>query len=312
MQKQQSKNGLTRKKLMDYGFVASLLVIPIVQFLIFWVYINFDSILMAFEHPATGEWTLANFERLFQSWNSGIGMDMGESVLNTVYYFLFNNFVMLTLSIVFSYLLFKKVFLHGMFRVIFFLPNIINQVVMCTLFIYLMEAGGPVMTLIESLGIHLDPEVVRNGPLATESTAWGMILLYMLWSGFGMNIVLQTGALGRIPEDIFEYARIDGVGMVREFAQIVVPLIWPTITTLFVFGLAGIFNMSGPVLLLTEGEYGTSTIGYYILHEILLVSKGTGNLNYPAAVGLFFTVIGVPLVLGTKALLDRIGQTVEY
>ena len=65
-------------------------------------------------------------------------------------------------------------------------------------------------------------------------------------------------------------------------------------------------------MLMTEGEYGTSTIGWYITRYTMAAANGTDNLNYPAAVGLIFTLIGTPLVLIVKRLLDKVSDAVEY
>ena len=203
-----------------------------------------------------------------------------------------------------------------MFRVIFFLPSIISTVVMCMLFRYLVgvtpNGPGPVVSLLQKLHVPLSEEVINNGLFGSEKTAYATIMAEMLWSGIGINLVLISGALARVPSEIFEAAKIDGCGMGTEFIRIVCPLVWPTITTVFILGMAGMFNMYMPVMLMTEGEYGTSTVGWYITRYTMAAANGIDNFNYPAAVGLVFTVVGTPLVLGVKALLDKVCSAVEF
>ena len=114
--------------------------------------------------------------------------------------------------------------------------------------------------------------------------------------------------MARIPDEIVEAATLDGVGTFRELTQVVIPLIWSTICTLLVFTIVGIFTASGPILLFTQGEYDTYTISFWIFQQI---ERGY-DPNYPSAVGLFFTLIGTPIVLISKHYLEKIGSDVEY
>ena len=101
----------------------------------------------------------------------------------------------------------------------------------------------------------------------------------------------------------------------RSFFDIILPLIWPTVTTMVVFSMVGIFSNSGLVLLLSPDNESTWNIGYYIL-SYTLNANNTVRLEdtfcYPAAIGLIFTMVNVPMVFGVKALCDRIGKDVEY
>ena len=128
-------------------------------------------------------------------------------------------------------------------------------------------------------------------------------------------MIMFTGAMNRVPQDIFESARIDGIGFFREFFNIILPLIWPTVTTMVVFSMVGIFSNAGLVMLLAPDNDATWNIGYYILKYTLgantTVTKIDG-FNYPAAIGLIFTLVNVPLVFGVKAICDRISKNVEY
>ena len=114
--------------------------------------------------------------------------------------------------------------------------------------------------------------------------------------------------MARIPEEVIESACLDGIGFFKELNFIVVPLIWSTISTMIVFTVVGLFTASGPILLFTQGEFDTYTISFWIFQQ---VERGY-DPNYPSAVGLFFTLIGTPIVLLSKYFLEKIGTDVEY
>ena len=146
--------------------------------------------------------------------------------------------------------------------------------------------------------------------LANSDTATLMIVIYMLWVGFGSKILILGGAMSRLPEDVIEYGKLEGVKPLREMFTIVLPMIWPTISTLITLIMTGIFTASGPILLFTEGAYKTTTISYYIWTKVYGAPSG----GYPvaSAIGLFFTLIGLPIVLLTKWICTKLDTGVSY
>ena len=152
-----------------------------------------------------------------------------------------STFISLPLSLLFAYYLFKKVVGANVFRVIFFLPSIISAAVLVTLFKYLVMPSGP---LNEVLSMISGQEVAIEW-VVDEQYSMFTILFYTVWTGFGCNIVMLTGAIHRIPEDVIEYGKLEGISMTRELFSIVIPLMWPTLSTLIICGTAGLFTASG-------------------------------------------------------------------
>ena len=102
--------------------------------------------------------------------------------------------------------------------------------------------------------------------------------------------------------NIIDAGKIDGVNWMQEMIKIVIPIIWPTIIATLIGNIAGIFNASGPILLLTNGQYKTYTINFWIYQQVY-----TGqNYYYPAAIGLFFALIAIPLTLFSRWLLRKV------
>lgn len=110
-----------QKKLL---FVWGMLALPLLQWLIFFVYVNIDSILMSFQtmNYTTGkiEWTLNNYKRFFYEWNA---LDtMKNAVWNSVLAGL-NNMVLILISLVLSYFFYKKIPGRSFFRIVYFLDR---------------------------------------------------------------------------------------------------------------------------------------------------------------------------------------------
>jgi ABC-type sugar transport system permease subunit len=133
------------------------------------------------------------------------------------------------------------------------------------------------------------------------------ILFYTVWTGFGGNIVMLTGAIHRIPEDVIEYGKLEGISMTRELFSIVIPLMWPTISMTIVTSFAGIFGATGSILLFTPNLDQTFTFGYWIYDQV----RRYQSYYIPSALGLIFTVIAYPLCLLVRKLVTSIWSDVE-
>ena len=122
-------------------------------------------------------------------------------------------------------------------------------------------------------------------------------------------MLLFGGAFARIPTELIEAAKIDGITPLKEFVYLILPLVWSTLSTLLILNMTGLFAASGPILLFTRGEFQTTTIGYWIFDKVAFV--GLSAYNEVAAAGLVFSCIGIPVILFFKWLLELI-PVVEY
>ena len=295
-------------------FIIVMVAWPLIQFLVFWAYVNVDTVVMSFQKLDyfSGKELfvgLDNFKWVWDSLTDEVQPFLKNSIINSILLFLSNNFVLLPISIFFAYIMQKKVWGTKVFRVIFFLPNIISIVVLTMAFRFMFDSSfGPINYLLR--GIGLEKLIPANGWLGDKSTALIMVLVYCLWAGIGYNVVLLSGSMNRIPPEIYEAARLDGVGVGRELTQIVVPMISGTITTLFVSGISVIFTLFlQPMLLTNGGPYNglSSTIAFFIVNTI-----NAGDLYHAAATGLVFSIIGIPIIQLIKWGIEKLLPVVEY
>ena len=293
-------------------FLVTILAVPTVYWFIFWLYVNFSSFVLAFQ-TQTGEWSLLNFKQFWISLNSPYGTTVGRSIINTLKYWAVSIGVNFPLSIVIAYFLFKKIRFYKFFRIVFFLPSIITSIILVSVYMMTVSPNGILDSFLKLFGKSV-PEI---GYFNSESTATNAILMYSIWTGFGSNVVLIGSAMARVPEQVIEAAKLDGCGPMREILQLILPLIWPTLSTLILLSLTGFFSASGPILLFApDGQAGTTTLSYWIFKQVYGGGEfgqagGTGNYGLVSATGLVFTVIWVPVILFVRWLMDKI-PAVEY
>ena len=204
------------------------------------------------------------------------------------------------LSLVVGYFIYKKIVGYKFFRFVFYLPCIIMGTATASLFSFVIARAGPIGDLLRAAGSEI-PDLLAEAPHAN----W-MLILYQLLFTLGGNMILFLGSMTNISPEIFEAAKLDGVSWVRELFQIIVPLIWPTLSVMILQAIVGLTQASGPVFLLTEGAAGTYTINYW-LYEQLLNGR---NLEVSAAIGWLCTAITFPIALIAKHYLDKADKAI--
>lgn len=189
-------------------------------------------------------------------------------------------------------------------RIALYLPGAISGIMMALLYAKLMESTGPLMTAIQQ-ATGTDTAImmqIEHGVI--------YIMIFDLLVGVGANLVLWLGGMSRIPYDLIEYGKLEGIGPFREFVSVVLPLIWPTFVTMVSLQVIGLFGSTGSVLILTDGRYGTYTLAFWMYK---MVQEGlSSEYNHVAALGLLFTLVTIPLVVICRKIMNRFGEEVEY
>ncbi|MBQ8393972.1 MAG: sugar ABC transporter permease [Clostridia bacterium] len=302
--KTESNKPRMSKKAKDYVFVAAMLFIPVVHFIIFWGVVNFNSILLAFQRldMETGRHflTLKNFEDVFTLFKTD---ELKIALVNTLLTSGFQIVFLLPWGFFLTYFLYKKIPLTGVWRVCLFLPTILPAIFMTSAFKYAIYPQGPIGKIWEFI-------FNKQIPTFFLEEKWGKwaVLAYFFWTNFGGQFILFTGAMTRIPDQLLEAAQIDGAGMWVELFTIVFPLCWSTFSMLLVLNIASIFTASGPILLLTKGAANTETISYWIFRQ---VNDGQ-SLYLPSALGLICTIIIFPIVSMVRTVCGKIYADVEF
>lgn len=288
-------------------FYSLLMAFPLAQFLIFYVGVNFNSILMAFQRidvqKDTVEWTVSNIQNAFEMMTASPELLSVMSVSVLSYVILTG--IGIPLGLFFSYYIYKKLPLSGAFRVILFLPSILSAIVMATIFQFFVERALPTAMM-----QFFDVEMM--GLLENSKTRFACILFYNILMSFGANVLMYTNSMSGISQEVVEASQIDGASTFQEFIHVTLPMIYPTLTMFLFTGVAGIFTNQLNLFSFYGGAAPNevSTYGYYFYTK----TQGAKSIaEYPllSAMGLLMSVVAVPLTLLVKWLLEKFGPSEE-
>ena len=307
------KNGLGINNKTEKLFYALFIAIPVIHFLVFYVYINFNSILLAFQEYTLGEGgyeiSFVKLENFKTAWQHTFGAEGWIRIKNSFLLFVIVLCVGTPLAISFSYYLFKKAFLDGFFKVILFMPQLLSGVVLGILF----------KQITSTVYIDLFGDATVTGLLTNPETKFGTLLVFNLIMCFGVNVLTYTSTMSGVNESLIESAQLDGATAIQELWYIILPMIYPTVTTLFVVSFSHLFTDQFHLYTLfgtAANEVGS--VGYYLYVQAqssaLSASEVSGiYLSYPilSAMGLIFTAIILPTTLIIRRLLEKYGPSAD-
>ena len=203
-------------------------------------------------------------------------------------------------ALVTSVLLFERVRGWKFFRVIFFLPNVLSVAVIGIMF---RNAFGYYGGVNQALGLFgIEPiQFFTNG-----TTAIAIIILALVWSGFGYQALLLLAGLTSIPPSVYEAAALDGAGWWKRLWFITLPNIRRVLGFVFIINVLYTFSsLFGFVFVMTAGGPGfeTTTIDYLVY----LRAFSSTNLGSGAALAVvLFLFIGVLTLIQNRVF--RLGQ----
>lgn len=310
----QPRRRINRRKRNRNLFFAALVAWPIIQISICYIYVNFNSFVLAFQNYGYAEGALG-FDITFAGWSNfreAIHQLSDKTYMfgNSLKLFFWTTIVGLTLALLFSYYIYKKYPMGELFRVILFMPKILSGVVFCLLFKYI---ANDVYVYVAENFFHVES---ATGLLDGEETKLATVLFFSVWIGFGVNVLMFSNGMSAIDTSIVESAQLDGVNAIQEFIYITVPMIWPTFVSFLTINFAGLFTDQMHLHTLFGNNGGElSTFGYYLYinsarGELIATSK-TPSFSVLSAMGLMMTAVMLPLVLGLRKGLKKFGPSVD-
>ena len=303
-----------------FSFIYITLILPIVHIIVFWFYVNFSSIFLAFKDTTTDKWTLDNIKLVIDAVCTGSlrgqTFTLYEIVGKSVLIWILNNMVSFTVSLLTAFILTKHMIGSKLFRTIYYIPGIVGGVVFSRIMMGIYAQDGPI---VRALGIGTDiPDVFLGGLLASDKTAFWTLFIQQFVLGISGGNMIVAGAYMKIPEEIFESAKLEGCGFFRETFQIAIPCTWPTISTMLTFSLCGFFVADLNFYLYSGGmgNFGMNSVGFYLYSlEASLALNGVKVkwiYGYASAFGLFITFITIPLVMLGRFVLTKMNDMVEF
>jgi len=219
-----------------------------------------------------------------------------RSMQNTILLIVVVTMVTFAFALVFAGILTREnIKGKNVFRVIFYIPNILSVVVISGIFsaIYKPE-NGMLNSLLSMITGQTVTVLWKDAPLVMVS-----IIIAMVWQAIGYYMVMYMASMASVPQSLYESASLDGAGRVKQFFQITIPLIWTNIRTTLTFFIISTINMAFLFVkaMTSGGPNGASEVALSYMYG----QKDAGLYGYSMAIGVVVFLFSFAL----SALVNR-------
>lgn len=302
--------GEEMKDFLDGKFHISMLSVPVLLISIFTILPLIFMILIAFTnfdkaHMPPGtlfDWVgLSNFADLVSVAEGGKrGITFIELTKWTLIWAVFATFTNYILGMIVALMINKKgIKLKSLWRTLFVVTIAVPQFVSLLLMNQMLQVNGAINILLSNItGQEVAIQFLNSTPLMARVT----VIIINCWVGIPYTILSASGILMNIPADLYESARIDGAGPVKQFTKITLPYMIfvtaPSLITQFV----GNINNFNVIYLLTGG--GPSTSDFYqagytdiLVTWLFKLSMSQQDYALAAAIGILVFIVCASLSL---------------
>ena len=283
-----------------------LLMIPVI-FVIIFKYAAYPGLRIAFMNykPAKGfdgsPWVgWETFEKIFRD------KDFHRALRNSLVFNFLDLLVGFPVPIILALLLnelrfprYKKIS-----QTVLYLPHFLSWVIIASVALNLFKPEtGLINIMMKNAGW-----IEEGIPFLTEKWHWAVTYLVLgVWQNMGWGSIIYLAAITGIDAELYEAATIDGAGRWRKIWSVTLPCIRGTMVTLLIMNLGRVMG-SNFERLDAFGNVQVKEFQYQL--AIYIYEKGLAGANFSraTAVGLFQSLTGLLLVLGSDWVSKKLGE----
>jgi multiple sugar transport system permease protein len=196
-----------------------------------------------------------------------------------------------------------KIKFTGVWRAVFYLPNLLMPATIAVMFFSFFSLYGPVNQFTVRAGI------INDAIDFFRSNGWAQTILVFVqwWMWFGSTLIILMAGMTSISPTYYEAAMVDGASAWNMFIRITLPLLKPVLVYTMVTSLVGGMQMFDIPYMLTDGR--GSPNGSIMTMNVLMYMKfasNKGHIGAASSVGvMIFIITCIAALLVIKALSER-------
>jgi trehalose/maltose transport system permease protein len=217
--------------------------------------------------------------------------DWWSAVYNTLWFTVVSVSIETMLGMVVALVLHSDFKGRGLVRAAVLIPWAIPTIVSAQMWSWMLnDQFGVINSLLMGLGLIAAPVAWTADP---DTAMWAVVMVDV-WKTMPFMALLLLAGLQMIPVDCYEAARVDGVGMLRVFFRVTLPLIRPALIVAIVFRALDALRVFDLIYVITSNARQTASMSVYARQQLVDFQEvGIGS----AAATLLFLVIAVLTVL---------------
>ncbi|CAM3609071.1 carbohydrate ABC transporter permease [Occultella aeris] len=186
----------------------------------------------------------------------------------------------------------------GLFRTVVFLPQVLAMVVVAVAWRQIYAPDGGLNTALRAVGL----DALTRTWLGDYTWTLPAVGIVGTWVQTGLVTVLLLAGMGRVPRELFEAARLDGAGAIREFFAITLPSVRGEIAVALTLTIVAALKTFDLVYVTTGGGPGNSTT--VPAYEVFQRAFREGAVGSAAAIAVALTAI----IFVLNVIVNRIAE----
>lgn len=194
--------------------------------------------------------------------------------------------ILVVLPLIVAFAIHRRLPGWRLFRATVFLPAVYATVVIGILTATVLQLDGPLNQVLGGMGL----DGLQREWLGSASTSIPLILIVVVWTNFGYNVLLYLAGMSAIDPSLEEAARIDGAGWLRILVSVIAPNLRRVLEIVLVVNTIAAFAfMFTYVYTITNGGPGTDTyVAEFYIYQQAFTNQ---NMGYAAAIGVVLVLI---------------------
>jgi len=188
--------------------------------------------------------------------------------------------------------------LSRILRTIYFVPAVLSLVVVAKLW---ADVFNPTFGILNKMLHAVGLDAIAMSWLSDPRTALPAVIWIILWQGFGWAVFFYYAGLMTVPRDLEEAARVDGANAFQTYTRVIIPYLFPVISTVIVIDVISSMKQMELIYLTTNGAPGqlTQFLGVYLYQKAFVA----GEYGYGNAISVLFVIVSVGLTLLVQRLM---------
>lgn len=286
-----------------------LMIFPGLLYILIYKYIPMYGLIISFQNYKAyqgilgSEWVgFEHFERLFGS------PDFWMIFSNTIILFALQLLIFFPIPIILALMLneLRSEKYKRTVQTLIYLPHFMSWVIVVSIsFVIFTVDGGIFNSLLELLGFE------KINFLLKEEWFRPMYILQVIWREAGWGTIIFLAAIASVDPQLYEAAKMDGAGRIRQMVSITLPAIKSVIVVLLILKIGDVLELGFEHVYLLLNSTNRQVAEIFDTY-VYVTGIHQGQLSYSTAVGFFKGFVGLVLVIGANWLAKKYGEDGIY
>ncbi|GGH19007.1 ABC transporter permease [Paenibacillus segetis] len=286
-----------------------VMLTPGVLYFIIFKYFPMYGLIISFQDykPYKGimgsEWVgLQHFQRLFTE------ADFLNILSNTLILFGMNLLFYFPVPIILALMLneLRGTFFKRFFQTLVYIPHFMSWVIIVSIsFVMVTMDGGIINELLTYFGFE------KVNFLLSPGWFRPMYIIQIIWREAGWGTIIYLASIAAIDPGLYEAARMDGAGRLRQIWHITLPAIRGVIVTLFILKIGSVLDLGFEHVYLLLNSMNRE-VAEIIDTYVYTAGMRQGKFSYSTAIGFFKSIIGLIMVMAVNKISKKMGEEGVY